>query len=352
MTEYICRFISAMEDQQKKLVTGLLAYAVQRDISPAELCRLAAISDAALQDPQRPLTQNQLNGLWEHAVGLSRDACFGLHFGESLQLAALGVVGEMIRCSATVGAALMNASSFIRLLFPHFSMTITHGEKTFSIHFNCAEPEGQNTGTIRQILDLLMAFVIHEMDGLMLKKIRPIRVHCSAHIKETREYERVMRCAITKSEIDNSISFDRMFWDEPVSTANYELQAWALAKMLPFLPVANMPVMHNRIYNYLLSNSYLGLVSLEDISANFNLSSRTIQRKLKEEGVSFQGIADEVRKILAINYLKNDAVPVKEISYILGYNELSAFTRSFKRWTGMTPVRYQKQLRGALVSSA
>jgi AraC-like DNA-binding protein len=72
------------------------------------------------------------------------------------------------------------------------------------------------------------------------------------------------------------------------------------------------------------------------------VSARTLQRKLKEEGINFQQLADDVRKTLAINYLKSGTYQVKEISYLLGYNELSAFTRTFKRWTGITPGVYQK----------
>lgn len=103
--------------------------------------------------------------------------------------------------------------------------------------------------------------------------------------------------------------------------------------------------LNKRIYNYLMSNSYLGMVSLDDIASNFNLSTRTIQRKLKDEQVSFQQITDEVRKSLAINYLKAGDVPIKQISYMLGYNELSAFTRTFKRWMGTTPGAYARGLK-------
>jgi len=69
-----------------------------------------------------------------------------------------------------------------------------------------------------------------------------------------------------------------------------------------------------------------------------------MQRKLKEEGINFQQVADEVRKSLAINYLKAGEYPVKQVSYMLGYNELSAFTRTFKRWTGITPGTYMKSI--------
>ncbi|MGV3557324.1 helix-turn-helix domain-containing protein [Larkinella arboricola] len=100
--------------------------------------------------------------------------------------------------------------------------------------------------------------------------------------------------------------------------------------------------MKERIRSYLLTNAYLGVPTLEQMAANFNTSPRSLQRKLQDEGVTYQQVADSIRKSLALNYLSSGTYPVKEISYILGYNELSAFSRAFKRWTGTTPGHYQK----------
>lgn len=86
-----------------------------------------------------------------------------------------------------------------------------------------------------------------------------------------------------------------------------------------------------------MANAYLGILSLDDVAANFNVSTRSLQRKLKEENVTFQELADAVRKALAVEYVKKGDHPIKEISHMLGYNELSAFSRAFKRWTGKTP---------------
>jgi AraC-like DNA-binding protein len=95
-----------------------------------------------------------------------------------------------------------------------------------------------------------------------------------------------------------------------------------------------------RIYNYLLANSYLQALTLDSVAANFNLSNRSLQRKLKEEGVTYQQIVEEVRRKLAINYLTSN-YSIKDISHILGYNEQSAFVRAFKRWTNKTPMEYR-----------
>lgn len=84
-----------MENQQKKLVISLLAYAAQRDISPAALCKLSNITEKELQQKDKALTIKQVSDVWANAIHLSKDEFFGLHFGESLQLSALGIVGEI-----------------------------------------------------------------------------------------------------------------------------------------------------------------------------------------------------------------------------------------------------------------
>ena len=335
-----------MENQQKKLVISLLAYAAQRDISPGALCELSNITDKELQQKDKPLTQKQVGDAWANAIHLSRDEFFGLHFGESLQLSALGIVGEIIKTSGTVGEAITVASSLVHLITDAFQLEISQQEDTFAVQFIPQLPNWQNVLTAKQTLDLLMVFVVHEMDGLMLKKIKPQKVSYMPQTVNNAELERVMRSPVIAGANKNTLVFDKALWDEPIITANYELQKLLLKQV----PVAdkfdNEPqALNTRIYNYLMGNSYLGMVSLDDIASNFNLSTRTIQRKLKDEQVSFQQITNEVRKSLAINYLKAGDVPVKQISYMLGYNELSAFTRTFKRWMGTTPGAYARALK-------
>src|ERR1700744_4805368 len=103
--------LNIMEDQLKKLIMGLLAYAAQRDISPETLCRLANITLDNLGNNGQALSNKQVSDIWTNAIHLSKDKLFGLHFGESLQLSALGIVGEIIKTSDIVGTALTIAAS-------------------------------------------------------------------------------------------------------------------------------------------------------------------------------------------------------------------------------------------------
>jgi AraC-like DNA-binding protein len=197
----------------------------------------------------------------------------------------------------------------------------------------------------RQMIELFMVFTIHELDGLIFEKTAPAKISFPLNdAVDIKEYERVLRCRPKHVPDAYSMAFKDQFWDEAIITANHELQRLLLemANSHAVKP-QQAPLLSERIVNYLTANAYLGVVSLEEIAANFNTSARTLQRKLQEEGVSFQQLADSVRKTIALQYLQSGDYPLKEVSYILGYNELSAFTRAFKRWTGTTPVDYQKR---------
>jgi len=337
-----------MNNHRKLFVQNLLAYAVQRDVSAQQLCSLSGIEMQQLQKSHEfEPTTKQMNDLWVNACHLSNDQLFGLHFGESLQLTALGVVGDIIKSSSTIGEAVTLSTKLTQLLTDLFYINLTRTGETFTMYFipHASEKEKPSISFL-QTIDFFMVFVIHEMNGLLLTKLKPVSV-CFPHtVSDINEYERVLRCRPVKKREEYSITFPNTFWEEPVITHNYELQTLLLKKINTELTAANTQSYRSKVYNYLLTNSYLGLVSLEEIAANFNVSARYMQRKLKEEGVSYQQVADDIRKSLALYYLNAGNYPVKEISYLLGYNEISAFSRAFKRWTGTTPVGYQRQHKG------
>lgn len=286
------------------------------------------------------MTPKQTSDLWLHASRLCNDPLFGLHFGESLQLAALGVVGQIIQASNTVGDALTIANSLSYLVTDLFTMTVKHSTKTFSIQL-VPRPQAEQAWPFlfMQLRDMLMVFIIHELDGLLLVKIHPASVKFPyANGTDLTEYERVLRCKPSRKGDAYALEFDKRYWHEPILTANYELQSLLLKKVNRGEPaLKSKPALQNRIQEYLMANAYLGILSLDDVASNFNVSARSLQRKLKEENVTFQELADTVRKALALEYVKKGDHPIKEISHMLGYNELSAFSRAFKRWTGKTP---------------
>lgn len=332
-------------DLRKGLILQLLAYAAQREVSPAHLCSLAGISLTALQG-KAPLvlTHKQLNDLWGNACHLSQDPFFGLHLGEAMQASALGAVGLIIQHSSTVGEALNHAASMTHLITDLFGMQVTTGKHSFTVQYiPYKDGRQEHTFAFRQMMDLFMAYTLHELDGLVLQRIQPLHIKMPFDAAQVKEYQRVLRCDDIRQSAEYLVEFDNTHWNTPILTANYGMQSLLLQKTGAMdQQLHTIPNLRTRLSSYLLANAYLGIPSLEKLAANFNVSPRTLQRRLQEEGLSYQQLAESVRRSLALHYLESGKYPVKEISYILGYNELSAFTRAFKRWTGSSPANYQK----------
>lgn len=192
-----------------------------------------------------------------------------------------------------------------------------------------------NTGKVsaaatKHIADFLLVFTIQELDGFLFQKIKPKRV--SLPIRDiTDEYTRVLRC-VPQTGPAYEIELDARYWNEPIITANYEVQKHLLSKVSAEKNPSNG--FQIKVMEYLTSNAYLGLLSLEDVAANFNVTPRSLQRRLQLEATTFQQIADAVRKSIALHYLESGKYQMKEISSILGYNEVSAFSRGIQTLDG------------------
>jgi AraC-like DNA-binding protein len=78
-------------------------------------------------------------------------------------------------------------------------------------------------------------------------------------------------------------------------------------------------------------------VRVEHVARSLGMSKRTLARKLADEGLNFSEIFQNLRQDLAVRYLEDGKLHVSKIAWLLGFNEVSAFTHAFKRWTGKTP---------------
>lgn len=84
-----------------------------------------------------------------------------------------------------------------------------------------------------------------------------------------------------------------------------------------------------------------GRVRVEQVAAQLNMSRYTLYKRLKEENLTFAAILEDVRREQALVYLGDQRRPLTEVAERLGFSELSAFSRAFKRWMGCSPAEYR-----------
>ena len=99
-----------------------------------------------------------------------------------------------------------------------------------------------------------------------------------------------------------------------------------------------------RVRDAIVAQLRRGEVQLAAVATAMGVSERTLQRRLRDEHTSYEALLDETRFALASSYLRDPALGVSEIAWLIGYTEISAFYRAFRRWTGTTPVAYRSRL--------
>ena len=324
---------------------ALLVFCKERGLDVNKLTSFAGFTIEDLNSkPSITISNSQMEIIWKNIVHLSKNELSGFHFGTSMQIAALGIVGQVIQMSSNVKEALKHACSMVHLLTDFYSLDIKEKENTFTITFEKLAGYSDTPTAQDQMGDFLLSFVLYELKGLVLENPKPIHASFPTFKKQyEKEYEAILGCPVKKSE-NYILEFKKVYLNTKIITANYEIQSLLIEKISL---LQNSPTIHGslskRIFNFLIANSYLFSLSIESVSDNFNLSVRTLQRQLKQEGVSYIQIVEEVRKSLAIHYMTKSTSSVKEISAVLGYAEPSGFVRAFKKWTGKTPTAFRSK---------
>jgi AraC-like DNA-binding protein len=99
----------------------------------------------------------------------------------------------------------------------------------------------------------------------------------------------------------------------------------------------DMSQLRTRVENAISSLLPHGGVRVEDVARTLGMSERTLARKLSHEGLKFTEILQHLRRDLAVHYLDDRKLHISKIAWLLGFNEVSAFTHACRRWTGKTP---------------
>jgi AraC-like DNA-binding protein len=88
-----------------------------------------------------------------------------------------------------------------------------------------------------------------------------------------------------------------------------------------------------------------GEPALGAVAAKLHMSPRSLQRRLRDEGTSFARVLSGLRHDLALRHLRNPQITIGDVAFLLGFSEVSAFHRAFKRWTGRTPAEHLRSVR-------
>ncbi len=324
-------------------VRNVLMAAVRKGANLQALCTAMDITPEVLEQTDARANLEQCTKVWEVAIQHTGDPFLGLHLGEASSPALAGMVGYLMESSADLQTAFQNVQQFNTLITnaTEFSLEIRGDEFCYYI-----EPVQAwrllSAEATRQVVEHSMAGSIHIAKMLCGKTIYPVRVLLrTARPQNIQAYISVLKCEPLFQQEHNCIIYRLRDMQLPVIGHNPVLNRFfrdLLEKEI--LKIQQQESFASEVRRAILQNFNHVLPQLSDIVQYLRVSPRTLQRKLQEEGTSFQEIFDAIKLELATSMLKNPSLTVNEVAYKLGYAEPSIFRRAFKKWTGTNPKAY------------
>lgn len=310
-------------------------------IDARALLHEAGVDPTLLRDPNARIASSASDVAFAKAATLIPDAAFGLRAARCWHPSNLGALGYAWLASSTLRTGLERLQRYSRIVGEkaHIKVTDTREGLRFVYDHRRSDPLLRAIGA-----DFVMSLVLDMCRMNYGASLRPVEVRLSrARPGDTGPYRHFYGCPIHFQANEDSFLISHRVADEPLPTANRQLAGTLdgiLAAQLAALDKNNLPA---RCKSNLLEQLTSGEASEEDMARQLHMSRRTLQRKLAESNTTYQKLVDDTRRDLALRYMEDPGKSITDVTFLLGFSGQSAFTRAFRRWTGMSPTRFREQ---------
>ncbi|MEQ1509451.1 MAG: AraC family transcriptional regulator ligand-binding domain-containing protein [Sphingopyxis sp.] len=316
----------------------MIDVAVARGADRKMLLTQSGILSETLDDQDARVPMAHYKALIRAAKAATNDSALVLHYAEEVNLADVSIVGMIGNASANMTDAFVQLQRYNRLVVevdlgasPRFTNEWVGGA-LWLVDYRANPndfPElteqafGQmvcNTRHFGTTPFVLAVEVTHNDPGY------------------ANEYERILGAPVTFNAARNAMRIDPAWLTHKIAeTPHYTFgllsnHAEALLSRLE----ASTSV-RGQVESHLLPILHSGNAAIAHVSAVMGCSRQTLYRRLKAEGVTFAHILDALRHRMALDYMSARKVSVNETAYLLGFSDPAAFSRAFKRWTGVSP---------------
>lgn len=307
------------------------------------VCGEAGIDPACVGQPTLSLELSAFCSLFEEAARNTGNPNFGLWFGNGFKPRDLGLIGYTAVSSPTLGAALENFVGLFGLHQQSTHMAIADaGNGLARLEYQIRMPD---ILARRQDAELSLGMFLNIIRECLGASWAPEEVHFEHPKPEAwREHESAFDAPVYFSQSTNALVFRRELCQRPMPAP--DLKLLSITRMC-LMSVGTKPVprqtLKDQIRSAVRARLAEGYPALENVAEAIKASPAAIQRELARDNLNYKDLVEETRRDLALIYVRQRELPFSEIAFLLGYSELSAFSRAFHRWTGASPRSYRAQ---------
>lgn len=335
-------------------VTGQVVRAIRRSAVEREWKLDAWLQDAGIPaeagtNPRERVARSAFARLWRRIERESGDAAIAFEVGSSTPFGTYDVIDSLIQTAETVHGALDALTRAYRLIHDPTVVTL---ERDATRGIWRYEVTNDLDGYSRYAVDLVFSTVVGHLRAAAEVDLSPVQINLLSDRRASRaRYEAFFRGPVGLGCQHAELQFSAETLDRPLPRANpmvHRVLQGHVALLLGALPSFDR-LDHRAREAVRMSLASGRAPQLDEVAAQLAMSARTLQRRLKAERTSFGAIADDARRESALRLLGDAHRSISEVAFQLGFSDVSAFHRAFRRWTGLTPGEHRA---GGLLTDA
>jgi AraC-like DNA-binding protein len=305
---------------------------------PRPLFEQAGLDPSKLRDPSGRYPISALTRLWRLAARATGDEQLGLTAVRFLHPTTLHALGYSWLASETLKEAFERVVRYHRLVSNGFEAELQTSADCYRFVMRPLDSvvvaDEAADAALATVMMMCRASCSADFNALRVQMQRPAPSDPGA-------YARLFRAPIEYGAKENALFFAKQAIDGRLPTGNAELARANDRVITDYLTRFDRGSVKRQVELRLIEQLSSGHASQESIAKSLHMSSRTLQRKLKEEGVTYKQMLDDTRRYLASQYVRESRLSVNEITFLLGFSEPANFSRAFKRWTGRSPSAFR-----------
>lgn len=307
-------------------------------VSPETVLRQAGLPMGLFNQEKIVVSTEELFALYRGIAEASNDPGFGLKLGNEERVERYDPIKIAALSARSFRDAVERLARYKQLTCPEEIRLVKRGNEC-AVQFAWLLAHEKEPPLLVDVCFAWIVAIAHRGIG---RPLSPKRVEFQRAPAHREMYQAHFRCPVKFKANQNALVFSKADIELPFVTHNAEL----LAIVAPHLDAELTEQLAQKTF----SDHAIGVLKrllagqrpgIDDLARELHLSTRTLQRRLTEQGISFQRLLEDARRELAHHYLLHSSLELNETAYLLGYEDANSFFRAFHHWEGTTPGQWR-----------
>ncbi len=310
-------------------------------VDPSQIFHRAKLNPELLKDPGARYPLSNIAHLWEEIDKVIEDPCYGLKAARFWHPTHFGTLGYAMLESQSVRESLQRMLRFHRVISDaNFGKLVDDKKAKTLIFFLNWDAENFSAAREDAAIALLLSICrlnIQEEFSPVSVRLTHLRPHCAG------KHYSFFRCPVTFNSPSSCLVLPYDITDRILPGVDKDLLACKDQIMTKYIASLDQGHIEIKVKKAITKKLPSGNITIQQVAKKLGMSTRSMQRSLCEKGTNFAQILKETRSELAKQYVKDKTLELTEIAFLLGFSELSTFSRSFKKIHGISPNQYRKE---------